>query len=554
MRISHSITPLIILILLAVSQSHAAEVKEADLAGSWYPASKAQLEDQIKGYLDAANPQKIEGRILAIIVPHAGYVYSGPVAAYGYKAVEDRGIKTVIILGFSHRKYFDGVSVYGGNSWKTPLGQIAVDTAMAQKIISSNPRFRFQKELFDDENSVEMQVPFIQMALGKMGQSPSAFAKASADKSGTVPIFPKIVPIAFGNQNYSDAQALAKVIADLIKDRNDCLIVASTDLSHYHSYQEANSIDSHTIQLLDKFKPKELYEEARIGISEICGMMPVTASLLVAETLGYGKIKTLKYANSGDITGDKSRVVGYMSAALYKDEIASSFDKSSGRSPEQSRGASGPSAPRNDESRLPAGKAGTTNDERRTMGEERMLSDAQRKRLLEIARESIISYVRDGKRKRFTEGDPVLNQPMGAFVTLHEAGELRGCIGNMVGQGPLYQTIADMAIEAATGDPRFQKLSPGEIDKISLEISVLSPLRKVKNTDEIKIPGHGVIVKRGFNSGVYLPQVAMETGWNKEEFLTSLCAQKAGLKPDAWKDPSTEIYIFTAEVFGEGGK
>ncbi|MFA5084904.1 MAG: AmmeMemoRadiSam system protein B, partial [Candidatus Omnitrophota bacterium] len=186
----------VIPIVLLSSFVHAAEVKEADLAGNWYTASRAQLEDQLKSYLDAAKPEKIDGKILAIIVPHAGYLYSGSVAAYGYKAVRDKGIKTVIILGFSHRKYFDGVSVYCGDSWKTPLGGIVVDTAIARKIISSNPRFRFQKELFNDENSVEMQIPFIQAALN----------------DGV-----KIVPIAFGNQNYSDAHALAVILADLVK-------------------------------------------------------------------------------------------------------------------------------------------------------------------------------------------------------------------------------------------------------------------------------------------------------------------------------------------------
>ncbi|MCX5686620.1 MAG: AmmeMemoRadiSam system protein A [Candidatus Omnitrophica bacterium] len=180
-----------------------------------------------------------------------------------------------------------------------------------------------------------------------------------------------------------------------------------------------------------------------------------------------------------------------------------------------------------------------------------MLNDVQRKRLLQIARESITSYVKDGKRKNFTEKDPILNKPMGAFVTLHENGELRGCIGNMIGRGPLYQTIADMAIESATGDPRFPTLSPAEIDRIDIEISVLSPMKKVSSYEEVNIPGHGVMVRRGFNSGVYLPQVADETGWTRDEFLSSLCAHKAGLPADAWKDPATEIYIFTAEVFGE---
>jgi AmmeMemoRadiSam system protein A len=183
-----------------------------------------------------------------------------------------------------------------------------------------------------------------------------------------------------------------------------------------------------------------------------------------------------------------------------------------------------------------------------------MLNDIQKKRLLQIARESVTSYVKDGKRKSFTEKDVVLNQELSAFVTLHEFGELRGCIGNMVGQGPLYQTVADMAIEAATGDPRFPTLSPDELNKIDIEISVLSPMRKVASPEEIKIPGHGVLVRNASGGGVYLPQVAIESGWNKEEFMTSLCGQKAGIAPDAWKKSGTDIYVFTADVFGEKSK
>ena len=181
-----------------------------------------------------------------------------------------------------------------------------------------------------------------------------------------------------------------------------------------------------------------------------------------------------------------------------------------------------------------------------------MLTDSQKKRLLEIARESISAFIKERRRKAFNEKDPALNASSGAFVTLHKESEgLRGCIGNMAGLGPLYQTIADMAIEAATGDPRFSPLSSQELDEVDIEISVLSPLKRVASHEDVKIPGHGVLVRKGLRSGVYLPQVADEAGWEKEEFLTSLCGHKAGMDPKAWKDPSTEIYVFTAEVFGE---
>lgn len=478
-----------ILFLLVASITFAAnEVKEADLAGNWYPNSKSELEYLLGGYLQDAKPDKIDGRIFAIIAPHAGYRFSGPVAAYGFKAVQEQNIKTVIVIGFTHRKYFNGISVYDRGSFKTPMGELRIDEELAKDIIAQDKKILFNPDAFKGENSVEMQIPFIQIALKDV----------------------KLVPIAFGGQSFDDALIVSDALANALKDRSDFLIIASTDMSHYHPYDEANSIDKHTILLLSKMKAKELYDEACLRVCELCGIMPVAATLLTAEKLGYDKIKILKYANSGDTFGSKDSVVGYVSAVIYKPN------------------------PENKETY--------------------MLSEVQKKRLLEIARESITSYVKDGKRKHFTEDDPVLKKEMGAFVTLHEAGELRGCIGNMIGQGPLYQTVADMAVEAATGDPRFHSLSPKEIDKIEIEISVLSPLKKVSGQEEVHIPGHGVLVKRGFRSGVYLPQVAAETGWNKEEFLTSLCAHKAGLEPDAWKDPATEIYVFTAEIFGEKGE
>ncbi|MDD5495637.1 MAG: AmmeMemoRadiSam system protein B, partial [Candidatus Omnitrophica bacterium] len=476
--------------------------KKADLAGTWYPGSKRALSSSLEKYLKEADPKKIDGRIFAILSPHAGYEFSAPVAAYGFKAAQNQDVKTVILIGFSHRQYFDGISVYNQGAFSTPLGDIRVDEKLADDIISRNPRISYNPALFKDENSVEMQIPFIQYV----------FKDA------------KIVPIAFGNQSYGDAVILADALAAALKDREDYLIVASTDMSHFHRYEEANEIDRRAIKLLEEVKAKELYDEAQLGICELCGIMPITATLLAAEKMGYDKVEILKYANSGDTypMGGRSRVVGYLSAAIYKDGFQSS--------------------------------AVSFQQKEERKKESDMLNDTQKKRLLLIARESITSFVKDGKRMQFTEKDPILNEPMGAFVTLHENGELRGCIGNMIGKGPLYQTVASMAIEAATGDPRFSRLTPQEIDKIDIEISVLSPLKKVSNYTEVKIPGHGVLVRRGFMSGVYLPQVADETGWNRDEFLTSLCGHKAGLAPDAWKDPATEIYVFSAEVFGEKGK
>ncbi len=180
-----------------------------------------------------------------------------------------------------------------------------------------------------------------------------------------------------------------------------------------------------------------------------------------------------------------------------------------------------------------------------------MLTDDQKKIFLRIARQTIENYIKNERISTVQTDDPAFTQNGGAFVTIHSHGQLRGCIGMIEALKPLYETVIEMAIESATGDPRFMPLNENELKEIDLEISALSPKRRIKSIDEIELGKHGVIVKNGYHSGVFLPQVATETGWSKEEFMRNLCAGKAGLPPDAYKDKSTEIYIFDAEVFGE---
>ena len=176
--------------------------------------------------------------------------------------------------------------------------------------------------------------------------------------------------------------------------------------------------------------------------------------------------------------------------------------------------------------------------------------------MLELAEKAITYYLKNGKRLQIEESDTVLNKEMGAFVTLHKDGRLRGCIGNLIGRGPFYLTVRDMAVEAATGDPRFKPVTLDEMKDIDIEISALSPMEKIDDPQKIEMGKHGVMVRSGFTSGVYLPQVATETGWSREEFMNSLCAEKAGIPENSWKTGKCEIYIFTAEVFGgkETGK
>ncbi|MFC1675390.1 AmmeMemoRadiSam system protein A [Candidatus Omnitrophota bacterium] len=183
-----------------------------------------------------------------------------------------------------------------------------------------------------------------------------------------------------------------------------------------------------------------------------------------------------------------------------------------------------------------------------------MLNKDQKNKLLKIARDSINIYLESGKKLDLSESDPLLAGEMGAFITLRKNGQLRGCIGNLIGKQPLYLTIRDMAVEAATRDPRFPPVELSELKDIKIEISALSPMERVDSTERIEMGRHGVLIRQGLKSGVYLPQVAAETGWTKEEFLSSLCAQKAGIPEDAWRNNAAEMYIFTAEVFSESGE
>ncbi len=477
------------IVLLAASiDSYAAGTKTPNVAGSFYPDNPKELSALIDTFLDSA-PQAGAGPAPCVLIsPHAGYVYSGGVAAYGYKEIINRVYDTVIIIAPSHSLPFEGFAIWPRGSFQTPLGNVAVDEGFSKELMQINPRVTDIPEAFLREHSLEVQLPFLQKVLKGF----------------------RIVPLLAGGVNFSDCQLLAHGLSVLSKERR-CLVVVSTDLSHYHGAREASGIDELTISYIRDLDASGLYASAAAKKTEACGLSAVATGLLYARELGCRQARILRYANSGQASGDYARVVGYVSAAIYKEESKGKTDK----------------------------------------GEVAMLDNKQKKRLLEIARNSIAEYLKSGRKQEFNEKDRQLLGVGGAFVTLHEQGELRGCIGNLIGTEPLYLTVRDMAVEAAVGDPRFEPVKADELAGIEIEISVLSPMRRVASADEIKLGIHGVLIKKGLRSGVFLPQVATETGWSKEEFLSTLCTQKAGLPPDAWKDKNTEVYVFTAEVFSE---
>ena len=470
------------------SPKPAIEVRRPAVSGMFYPGDAFTLKNEVDEFLQRSEKETIDGKLIALIAPHAGYQYSGQVAAFAYKQLEGKKIDTVILIGPSHRTRFSGVSVGNYGYYQTPLGKVAVDTKLAERMMEGNKLIGFYPPAHQQEHCLEVQLPFLQRTLTKF----------------------KMLPLVIGSPTLETCRELSQVLLKETKGKN-ILLIASTDMSHYHSYDEACRIDNVTIKELQKLNPQSLHHKIAARECELCGAGAVIATLLYTQAKGGDEVKILKHANSGDTCGDKQRVVGYLSAAIFARK---------GR--------------------------------KKMVGENKgVLNEKQKKRLLDIARRTIDEYITSGKKLDFTEDDSLLLKNMGAFVTIHKQGSLRGCIGNIIGQQPLYLTVRDMAIQSATADPRFPPVAPDELKDIDIEISVLSEPKKVENTDEIKMGVHGVIVKKGYSSGVYLPQVARETGWTKEEFLSNLCAGKAGLSPEAWKDKDTELYSFTAQVFGE---
>jgi len=481
----------------------AEETKSSNVAGAFYPDNPRELSQMIELFLKEANPNTLETSIFALILPHAGYGYSGAIAAYGYKLIQGKPYKTVVVIGPSHYYGFSGVSVFPEGKFSTPLGEIEIDKEVTQKLLNKDKDIFFEPRAFQKEHSVEVQLPFLQEALSDA----STALSISPEHSRRADF--KIVPIVMGDCELATCKKLASLLKEAIAGRQDILIIVSTDMYHGYDYQEAQLVDNLTITYLKSMDAEGLYYGLGEGKLQLCGGFPAVSVLILAKELGDKKLEVLKHTNSAEVTGKKTKgswTVGYVSCVI---------------------------------------------DQENEKGAVAMLNKEQRRKLLEITRKSVEAYLKTGKKIELTETDPLLLKEMGAFVTLREHGELRGCIGNLMGNKPLYLTIRDMAVEAATADPRFPAVTLNELKDLDIEISVLSPMERIDSADKIQLGVHGVLVKRGFNSGVFLPQVATETGWTKEEFLSNLCAHKAGLAPEAWKDKSTELYIFSAEVFSE---
>ena len=473
------------------------QTRKPEFAGQWYPDNKQKLYAMLDNFFQKVDlPDNIRGITpFGLISPHAGFIYSGQVAAYAYSTIQGKQYDLVILLGCSHHYLNNTVSIYDGDYYKTPLGKVPIARDIVKQILDADKNFLFQEGAHSIEHSLEAQIPFLQYALSKES------AHDGNDFS--------IVPILIMTRDTSLLNKLANTLTHIVEDtKKNILFVVSTDMSHFHPYDQAVEMDRRTIDMIVNNETDKLENAISDGSSELCGYWALDTFQRIARNVNANKITSLKYQNSGDVSGDKSRVVGYTAIVFAK----SSEYKS----------------------------------------DEEELGQEEKKFLLDLARRSIRYYL--DKKEMLAIEPPkqaFLNKERAVFVTLRKNGQLRGCIGQMIAQDKLYKAIIEMAVSAAVKDYRFTPVKLDELDDISIEISILTPLKRIDNIDEIVLGRDGVYVKKGFHTGVYLPQVATETGWSKEEFLRSLCSHKAGLLPNAYLDKDTELYIFQVIKFEE---
>lgn len=461
-------------------------IRNAAVAGTFYPADPAQLESMLDRLLDHVPAPEEPQKLLAMILPHAGYVYSGSTAALGYKLLSEQSYDTVVLIGPSHQMNFPGISVWREGAWVSPLGEVPIDEELAEKIAGSHPHFGFPTTPHRTEHSLEVQIPFLQKTLKKF----------------------KLVPIAMGRLSLEDARDLAASIHQHSVGKK-VLVIASTDMSHYHPADIAERMDAVTADLIARGDTQNLFEALRSGKSELCGAPAVLTVLEYARISGARSPEILHYSHSGQVTGDLDRVVGYLAVRVPLPETSEKL------------------------SVVPA------------------FTEEEKQEMLRMARTAVETYVRAGQIVEPSARFDSFKQKQAVFVTLRLNGALRGCIGHILPYEKLYLAVRNNAIAAASQDPRFEPVKQDELASLSYEINVLGSPQKIQTWDPIILGTHGVIVKKGGRQGVFLPEVAVETGWDKTRFMNELCTQKAGLAERCWEDPGTELFMFTSTAFSE---
>ena len=473
------------------------EIRKPAVAGRFYEADPDKLKKTVLKYLDCG-PVKAEGEIMGVLAPHAGYAYSGATAGRAFARLGEIEADTFVIIGTGHTMSLKCGALVSGGLFETPLGRVPVDAKLASELLKTPSLFENLPEAHETEHSIEVQLPFLQVL-----------------KNGDF----KILPLLFNTENTDTLIKAGKALAACLKGRK-AVICVSSDLSHYPPGDIA-AVSDKSIMLalqtaLRNSDPGYFDLACRLSLEKnrsqmgtaACGQAAIIAGAAAALELGADDFEQAGYAHSGMISGDDDNVVGYAAGVFSKAEKK---------------------------------KSGSI-----------ALTAEIKLELLAHARKSIGDYLKSGRIKPLPMSQRLeFNQPAAVFVTLTENGRLRGCIGSMEPHAALADAAGSYAVSAAFKDPRFSPITKNDLPKIKIEISVLSPLKRAASYAEVEPRRHGVYVTRGAKSGTYLPQV-WEHFTTREEFLSSLCLEKAGLDANAWKEKSTALYIYTVDSFEDG--
>jgi AmmeMemoRadiSam system protein B/AmmeMemoRadiSam system protein A len=463
----------------------------------WHAADPNALAKQVDGFIQKADVQSSDD-IIALISPHAGYAYSGQTAAYGVKAAKAKYAR-VIVIGPSHQVAMDGLSVPRMTHYQTPLGEIPLDVEFINKLLQ-NPIFKDIPQAYKTEHSVLIQLPLLQYRFGDF----------------------KLVPIVAGQCSEQTIRHAASILQSLVD--KDTLVIASSDFTHYgpnYGYVpfdqnipgELKKLDMGAYDYISKLDGAGFLSYCAKTRETICGHVPI--AILLSMLPSMTKPELLKYTTSGEMTGDYTNSVSYLSVAFHGE-----WQKLTAVEPAKTDAA---------------------------------LTHEDRKNLLLFARKTIDFYLQNDRSPSAEQlGIPVseaMKAQRAAFVTLKENSDLRGCIGEIFPTQPLYKSVIANAVNAAVNDWRFSPVTRGELSKIKIEISALTVPHAIDSYSQIRLGTDGVVLKKDGHSAVFLPQVAPEQKWTLEETLTHL-SLKAGLPADAWKKDASFL-TFQAEVFGE---
>jgi len=524
-------------------------VRPATQANRFYTGDAMELSNEVDSLLALHSGETVFNNVAALIVPHAGYCFSGNVAASAYMAVpKDKQYKRIFLLGPSHHEWLDGASVNTeADYYATPLGQVKVDHETALALTAADSVFRYEPKAHDREHCLEVQLPFLQKRFG--------------DDS-----VPPIVPIIISTNDFQKLERIAEALKPYLTEEN--LFIVSSDFSHYPKYEDACKVDARTGRAVESGDVEQfiaaLEENARSGVpglaTSACGELAIATLLMMID--GTYEVKHLMYQNSGDAEeSDRSRVVGYHAFAIVR-KASQEFSLS------------------DEEKRMLKEIALTSiKDSLRNEGNEKLrmkneefataqpfAADSNSANTVSATATSTVA------NSSFFTLHPSLKQKCGAFVSLHKHGRLRGCIGHFGEDVPLHEIVAEMARAAAFEDPRFMPVTADELPDIDIEISVLTPMRRIQSLDEFELHRHGIYIRKaviereqsktrlnsaereqarpkvkGYRSGTFLPQVADEVNWTKEEFVSHCAQDKAGIGWDGWRD--AELYVYEAIVF-----